>query len=192
MKPKMLPSQELLLRLLRYEPETGKLFWRRRELSDFQDRACHPARVTHAKWNRRHANKEAFTAEEGIKGGTKRYRVGICLSVRYKAHRIIWRMVTGENPDMIDHIDGNSLNNRIENLRSVSHEINTRNQKLRSTNTTGVNGVIKHRTSWHARVRVADRTLHLGAFATLEEAAECRLAYDRANGFHENHGRVAS
>lgn len=41
----------------------------------------------------------------------------------------------------IDHIDGNSLNNRIENLRAVTTEVNNRNLKMRITNTSGASGV---------------------------------------------------
>ena len=58
-------------------------------------------------------------------------------------HRIIWTLVYGEIPanHIIDHIDGNSLNNNIENLRLIDQELNSRNRTKNKNNTTGVTGV---------------------------------------------------
>lgn len=60
-----------------------------------------------------------------------------------KVHRIIWELAYGEIPDnhVVDHIDGNSLNNSIENLRTVSSETNSRNRCISKNNITGVSGV---------------------------------------------------
>jgi len=60
-----------------------------------------------------------------------------------RCHRIVWELCRGklDKTVQIDHIDGNSLNNRIENLRVVTNKTNSRNQKFRSTNTSGVCGV---------------------------------------------------
>lgn len=58
-------------------------------------------------------------------------------------HRIIWKMHYGEIPtgNVIDHIDGDRCNNKIENLRIVEPRVNSQNAKLRSDSTTGVVGV---------------------------------------------------
>ena len=73
----------------------------------------------------------------------------------YHAHRIIYLLQHGQlSTDLeIDHIDGNSLNNKIENLRAVSHNTNVRNQKKQRNNTTGVTGVNydSHRNRYVAR-----------------------------------------
>lgn len=60
-----------------------------------------------------------------------------------RAHVVIWKLLKGEIPDgyVVDHIDGNSLNNKIDNLRLVTDALNSRNQKQRETNKSGVNGV---------------------------------------------------
>lgn len=59
------------------------------------------------------------------------------------AHRVIWIMHNGYlDPEyVIDHIDGNSLNNSIENLRVVKQKLNNRNASARKDNNTGISGV---------------------------------------------------
>lgn len=66
-----------------------------------------------------------------------------CGNTSYKAHRVIWELFNGVIPGgmQIDHFDGNSLNNNINNLRMVTNKTNARSQKFRSTNTSKVCGV---------------------------------------------------
>lgn len=64
------------------------------------------------------------------------------IKFRQKGHfvsRIIWTLFHGEIADnlVIDHLDGNSLNNQINNLRLVSQRLNSRNSKKRTNNTSG-------------------------------------------------------
>jgi hypothetical protein len=63
----------------------------------------------------------------------------------FLVHRIIWEMFYGplEDGEVIDHINGDSADNRIANLRVVSHSENMRNCKKRSDNKTGVTGVCR-------------------------------------------------
>ena len=70
-------------------------------------------------------------------------------------HRIIWTIVNGAIPDnhVIDHIDGNSLNNNIENLRLIDQELNSRNRAKNKNNTTGVTGVFYHADKGHKGYR---------------------------------------
>jgi len=62
---------------------------------------------------------------------------------RYKVHRIIWEMHNGPIPEgfVVDHLDGNYLNNSVGNLRAVPNAINTRNAAKRRDNISGVTGV---------------------------------------------------
>jgi hypothetical protein len=61
----------------------------------------------------------------------------------YYGHRIIWLLTQGHinNHEIIDHLDGNSLNNCKTNLRQVSSEVNARNRKQNPRNTSNVIGV---------------------------------------------------
>ena len=80
---------------------------------------------------------------EARNGENHRWRVHIPgTNTSVANHRIIWSLHFNLPPDsVIDHIDGNPWNNRIENLRAVDMKINSRNMKKRSTNTSGVTGV---------------------------------------------------
>lgn len=62
---------------------------------------------------------------------------------KWLAHRVLWVMKNGylENNYVIDHIDGNTLNNNISNLRKVLPSINAKNSRMRGDNTSGKTGV---------------------------------------------------
>lgn len=186
MAKKPLPTPEQLRQLLHYEPETGKFHWRER--SDDSS----PLRRISRNWNSRFAGKEAFT------NVSKRgYHTGVIFCVRYYAHRVAWAMHYGEWPDkLIDHIDGNPLNNRISNLRCVPMQENARNAKLASgkvrQNKTGCPGIWwdEKRRKYQAAIHVNRRKIYLGRFEDLGEAIAARKAAEREIGFHENHGRL--
>jgi len=92
---------------------------------------------------------------------------------RYLVHRIIFLMHYGYMPENdIDHIDGNKLNNRIENLREVSKSCNMKNCKPYNHNTSGFHGVYwnKQRQKWMAYIN----NINLGRYPTKEQAALAR------------------
>ena len=108
----------------------------------------------------------------------------------YLAHRLIWLLVHKVWPkNQIDHIDGNSLNNRIENLRDVTNAENQKNLKKPKNNTSGHVGVRRHRGKWQAQIKVSGRYIHLGYFTNLDEAVAVRKAAEIKYEFHANHGQ---
>ena len=148
------PSQQELLEQLRYDDVSGKLFWNLRT-----DESA-------TSFNGKLAGKEAGTISTG-------YAVIKLHGTPYKAHRLIWKMVTGNDvAGCIDHIDGNPLNNRFGNLRDVTQAQNCWNTKLRSGNTIGFRGVSfrKRLGKWLARIQVDGEQKYLGVFESPELA----------------------
>lgn len=88
-----------------------------------------------------------------------------------RLHRLIMNPAKGLE---VDHINGDSLDNRRMNLRLCSHKENLRNQRLNKANTSGFKGVcwVKNRAQWQASIRVDQRCRYLGSFSKIEEAAK--------------------
>lgn len=120
------------------------------------------------------------------------YKVVKVLGTSYTQHRVIWEMMRGVIPSgyEIDHIDQNKLNNRISNLRAVSHKDNMKNSPINSRNTSGVMGVWwrKNRSRWVAQVKDGNKSLITKHFKNKEEAEVFVKAYRKSVGFHDNHG----
>lgn len=102
----------------------------------------------------------------------------------YRNHRLIFLMHHGHLPKIIDHKDGDKLNNKIENLREATPSQNSRNHKLYSTNTSGYSGVywVARLGKWRARVLINGKRHSLGAFATPKLANEAVLSYVQSIG----------
>ena len=98
----------------------------------------------------------------------------------YKAHRVIWFMMTSAWPaDQIDHISGVRNDNRWTNLREATRSENCRNAKVRNTNTSGRKGVnwnIKSK-KWEASISLNGKRKYLGGFDDIVDAA---AAYENA------------
>lgn len=98
----------------------------------------------------------------------------------YLAHRLAWLIVHGEWPrGEIDHINGVRVDNRMSNLRAVSRNENSQNlHKAPSNNkSSGLLGAsfVKQCGRWVARIRVDGKRIHLGHFATAEQAHQAYL-----------------
>lgn len=121
-----------------------------------------------------------------INKGSGYYQVGIGLE-RYQVHRVIYAMHhTIDDTKMIDHIDGDRGNNRIENLRQVNMTENLLNAKVAKNNTSGVTGVRwnKSQQRWLVSVKVRGKTIWLGTFKDKKDAIDKRLSYERLNGLY--------
>jgi hypothetical protein len=99
---------------------------------------------------------------------------------RYKAHRLIFLIHHGFLPEHIDHIDRNSLNNKIENLRIATKAENGWNRGKNKNNSSGYKGVHwnKFAGKWQAQIMINNKKKHLGYFVCLEEAYKtyCTIA----------------
>ncbi len=111
----------------------------------------------------------------------------------YRIHRLVWIYVYGEIPDDmdIDHINGNGLDNRLENLRLASRQENAKNRKITKNIKHGVFGIsfCKPINKWRAMIKNNNVLEHIGYFGTKDDAVEARKNKEKEYGFHSNHGR---
>lgn len=155
MTNKQLPLQDDLRKMFDYDASTGLLRWRENG-------------ARRASWNTRFCGKIA-----GCKTTIGYWQIYINNAPQY-AHRIIWVMHKGDIPDgmMIDHANGRTTDNRIENLRLCTKAQNAWNAKRPKTNTSGVKGVRFHEATgkWIARIKVDGASRHIGLFDDKEDA----------------------
>ncbi|NTU49292.1 MAG: HNH endonuclease [Desulfobulbaceae bacterium] len=157
--------------LLRYDPDSGKLFWRvSRGTAKAGDEAG-------GVW---------LTA--GHKVPYLRVRVE---GVGYMAHQVVWLLFYGKPAGGdIDHRDGNGLNNRPENLRVGPQLINGKNKRMACNNTSGVTGVSWFAVAkkWRGGVKVNRKYNHIGLYANLADAEAAVREFRAKHGFTERHG----
>jgi hypothetical protein len=182
MSKKSLPNQDRLLECFDYFQESGDIFWKERPKHHFK------SDWSTRSWNTRFSGKVAGRRMKTPSG--KSYLEISVDGVRYFAHRLIWMLVNGVEPEEIDHLDGNGLNNRIDNLRDVLRTENGKNLKLKSNNASGVCGVSwrKRDDVWVSRIKVDGISIHLGSFRCKDDAILHRKEAEVKYGFHENHG----
>lgn len=172
---------------LDYDSETGLLRWKERPQSHFKTLAAQ--RSTNSKYS----GKLAGYADciDGIN-----YQVIKIRQRAYLAHRLAWFLYYNEWPSgALDHIDGDGLNNKIENLRLATSSINSRNCKLYSTSSTGVCGVywVERTGKWVAKGSYRENgkkvNVHLGYFFSIEGATKARQDWEaEIGGFTDRHG----
>jgi len=186
MTDKKPPSPSVLRLLIDYDPETGALVWRVRDVSFFTDgerSAIHCMRV----WNARYAGNPAF------KGKTSAgYFSGGIFSRRYLAHRVAWAIYSGAWPENdIDHINGKRSDNRIANLRTATRQENCKNSAIGIKNTSGTIGVSwsENKSRWVAQLSKNGKRKHIGYFKSKDEAISARVKASAQCGYHANHGR---
>jgi len=88
----------------------------------------------------------------------------------YKAHHLAWLWVYGKFPSkIIDHINQNPNDNRISNLREVTYSVNALNSDKKL-------GVYRIKDKFRARLKIGSKYLHLGIFASQDEARKKYLS----------------
>lgn len=154
------------LRLFEYRD--GKIFWKE----------------THSAMSRASVGDEAgYTDNNGYR------RVKIA-GKRYKTANIVWLMHYGEWPSMLDHINHNRLDDRIENLREVTNSENSRNRSLNSKNKSGATGVYMDKGRWVAKINdVNGNRVVIGRFSEKKDAIKARKEAEKKYHYHSNHGK---
>ena len=185
MAAKALPSQEVLRQLLRYEPDTGKLFRLAVDASTITTSDSRGIDWAVAAYNAANAGREAFTYKD-----PRGYLHGKVLGKKYQAHRVIWKLVHGDEPPQVDHINGDQSDNRIANLRACTNEENARNYPKPKTGSSQYRGVcwVPRDQKWAASISNGKAgKISLGHHSDELSAAK---AYDKAA--RELHGEFAT
>lgn len=166
-------TQDEIKKLVSYE--NGVLYWLPRGINKFDNR---------------YAGKEA-----ACKSHNKGYSI---IRINYRlilTHRAIWIYHNGQIPTNmeIDHINGNRLDNRIENLRLATIRENSLNQKLKTNNTSGHKNITwdKSRNKWQVQMGVeGNRNKVLGRYADLQDAVKAAEYFrEKFHGSFANHGQ---
>lgn len=161
-------DQETLKKYLNYDKDTGVFTWKVR---------------------RANCIKIGDIAGTTNTNGHRQVRIE---GKQFVLHRLAWLYVYGVLPDKeLDHINGDKSDNRIENLREVSHGENMQNLPTYRNNTSGKIGVHYDRNcnKWIARISYKGERIILGVFTTFEESCLSRERAEERYNYHENHGR---
>lgn len=176
-------TPEILQECLAYSPSTGRFFYKPRDRKHFVDDR------SYAIFHTRFSGKEALHCLNG-----SGYLRGTVNGIKVYAHIAAWAITYGEWPkNEIDHINGDPLDNRIENLRDVTHRINNCNRAKSKDKSSRYIGVCYNKHSkkkWKAQIRIDGQNLNLGHYDTEEDAAIARMnAQRKFSQFHDNHGK---
>lgn len=156
MRFRPLPAQSYLRSVFDYDPETGVLRWRYRPDQRPQ-------------LNARFAGKPV-THVDSMGYVAVRLDGRLC-----RAHRVIFKWMTGRDPIGVDHADNDRGNNVWVNLREATQSENSRN---RSPNAGRLKGATRQSSAetWMARIQVGRKQVYLGSFPTEQEAHEAYCA----------------
>lgn len=148
--PAAQPTQARLRELLNYDPVTGWLSW-----------------VNPPKLGRRSAPGQSIGTLNNMG-----YRILKIDGRIYTNHRLIWILVNGPISDgmIMDHINGNSDDNRIENLRLCSHQQNMMNRRTFRRNKSGTKGLSWHKGAWTVAICHNKKRMYGGRFKNKEDA----------------------
>ena len=153
-KSKPLPPVEVLEEWFLLDPSTGQLYWRKKPAKQVSS-------GREAGWKQMHGPLHP------------RWSVNVPGYGRFLRSRLVWKMSTGTDPTgVIDHDNGNSLDDRFENLNDSDMSWNGRNRKVRSKS--GLRGAYPSSNGdgkWTSTIQMDGRTVFLGNFETAEEAS---------------------
>jgi hypothetical protein len=152
-------TQEMLHKLFRYE--NGILYWKTK-----------------------HSKKVLIgNMAGGLKpNGYVQVRIN---NKKYLAHRLIFLMHHGYVPDVLDHIDCNPSNNKIENLRPATSSTNLMNRRKQRNNSSGIKNVhwSKKYNKWVVRIGLNKKVIHICYCQDIELAELASI--EARNLFHK-------
>ncbi|MBN4665435.1 HNH endonuclease [Pandoraea nosoerga] len=166
-----LPSIEFVREALAYEPLTGELRWKERPRSHFKTERGY--RIFRSRFAGRVAGHVfASTGYRLVNLGDYGH-IGV--------HRLAIAIVAGTWPEVVDHVNGDTLDNRLENLRACTKAQNCMNRKRNRANRSGLKGVssLPNSSRWQARIQHKGVQIHLGMFDTPELAHAAYVAAAR-------------
>lgn len=189
-KPPIEHDYNYIKECISYCPDSGVLRWNARPESHFSTASAAKA------WNTMRAGK-IVESKVKVRGLSELGYVRFLMTVRgrrfvMRGHRIAWILYYGKPPEfVIDHIDGDSYNNKIENLRDVTQSINRRNSRMSCRNTSGFSGVswVKKNNKWRAYIFDGDGRRYIGAFDTIVDAVAARIRLQKTMMYTDRHGR---
>jgi hypothetical protein len=142
-------------------------------------------------WKERHKNsrKAKGDMEAGTPSGHGYKKVTINQK-RFYVHQLVFLMHKGYIPEVVDHIDGNSANNQIYNLRASNKSLNACNSKRNIKNTSGHKGVTWHKAAkkWMCQIVFNAKTKYLGLYEDFELA--CLVADEARVLYHGAHAKI--
>lgn len=176
-------TQKYLKECLNYNPETGVFIWLKRPERHFT-KSCQAGT-----FNNQFAGLEC--GKIGKRSETIKYRIITINNKSYSAHALAILYCYGYMPEVVDHINGDGLDNRLVNLRSVTRSENSRNCKLRKDNKSGVPGVSLIASAGRWRVRISTSKGHesIGCYDDYFDAVCARKSAENKNGYTHRHGK---
>lgn len=158
-----LPPLSFLCECFVYDAGTGEFFWKRRPDHHFQ----HPDHADN--WNAQFAGSRTFSwdADEGYCRAEVRYQGR---RYRLRAARVAFLMAYGLEPEMIDHINHQTDDDRLVNLRPATPRQNRWNQKDQGPRSRRLRGAFPSGPNWTSKIRHNGEHIRLGTFKTEIEA----------------------
>jgi hypothetical protein len=147
------------------------------DINDFRECVSYNPKTGILLWKKSLSNRSKVGSRFGANIDGKGYYRAVFKGKQYRTHRLAWFHYYGEMPDgLIDHINGDRLDNRIENLRIADETLNARNCLRSKNNTSGHTGVTRHKAAkkWVAQITVSYKNVYLGLFDSLDDAVAAR------------------